>query len=62
MMTVLQIFLLAIAVLVLLAAIGLLVLFWAADATAAYEQHKLGYSAPDNLSDRVDKLAKSPGP
>jgi nitrogen fixation-related uncharacterized protein len=62
MMTVLQILLLAFAVLVLLAAIGLLVLFWAADATADWEQHKRGDSTPENLSDRVDKLVKSSGP
>ena len=44
MMTVLQLLLIA-----------LLVIFWAADATAAWEHHKIEETQPDDLSDRVDK-------
>ena len=55
MMTVLQLLLIAVLVLMIIGVTALLVIFWAADATAAWEHHKIEEAQPDDLSDRVDK-------
>ena len=55
MMTVLQLLLIAVLVLMIIGVTALLVIFWAADATAAWEHHKLEEEQAEDFSNRVDK-------